>query len=67
MSDPIFYNAVLDLLVGDLKSEDELATVLNFLEHVKSVIGYLYWTRKFKQDREDDGKYLGYLGFDPVE
>jgi len=30
MSDRVFYNAVLDLLVGDLKSEGELATVLNF-------------------------------------
>lgn len=49
MNDNIPYNTVLDLLVGDLKSENELATVLNFLDHAKSVIQHLYWMQRFKK------------------
>ncbi len=67
MNEHISYDTVLDPLVGDLQSEDKLATVLNFLDHAKSVIEHLYWTRRFKNDREEDRKYLGFLGFDPVE
>ena len=52
MNENIPYDTVLDLLVGDLKSEDELETVLNFLEHSKSVIRHLYWAQKFKNDVE---------------
>ena len=67
MNDNIPYDTVLDLLVGDLKSEDQLGTVLNFLDHTKSVIRHLYWAQRFKQNREEDKKYLGCLGFDSVE
>lgn len=67
MNENIPYNTVLDLLMGDLKSENELATVLNFLDHAKNVIQHLYWIQRFKKDREEDRKYLGFLGFDPVE
>jgi len=59
MSENISYNTLLDLLVGDLKSDDELATVLNFLNHAKNVIRQLYWSQRYKKDMEDDGKYLG--------
>jgi hypothetical protein len=64
MNEQIFYNAVFDFLIGDLKSEEELTIVLNFLEHVKSVIWCLYWIRQFKKNREDDRRYLG---FDSVD
>ena len=67
MNNDKFCDIVFDLLVGGLKSEDELTTVLNFLENVKSVAWCLYWTRKAKKDQEDDKKYLGYLGFDSFE
>ncbi len=67
MNENIPYDTVLDLLVGDLKSEDELATVLNFLDHAKSVIRHLYWAQKVRNDLEEDRKYLGCLGFDPGE
>ena len=59
MSENISYDTLLDLLVGDLKSDDELATVLNFLNHAKSVIRQLYWSQRFKKDIEEDRKYLG--------
>lgn len=68
MNENISYNTLLDLLVGDLHSETELATVLNFLDHTKCVIRQLYWAQRFKNDHEEDRKYLGCLGGpDPVK
>jgi hypothetical protein len=64
MNENIPYDTVLDLLVGDLKSEKELLTVLNFLDHTKTVIRHLYWSQRFKKDLEEDQKYLGYLRID---
>jgi hypothetical protein len=64
MNENISYNTILDLLVGDLKSENELATVLNFLEHAKVIIRHLYWAQRFKNDLEEDQKFLGYLRID---
>lgn len=67
MNDNIHYKVILDFLVGDLKSEDELVTILNFLDHAKSVMRYLYLDKEFKKDIDEDRKYLGFLGLDPVE
>jgi hypothetical protein len=61
MNENISYDTILDLLVRDLKTEDELATILNFLEHAKGIIRHLYWMQRFKNDLEEDKKYLGYL------
>jgi hypothetical protein len=41
----ISYDTVLDLLVGDLKTEDSLAAVLNFLEHTASIIRLLHFAK----------------------
>ena len=48
MSKNIPYDTILDLLVGDLRSENELTVVLNFLDHTKTVIRHLYWDQHFK-------------------
>jgi hypothetical protein len=64
MNENIPYDTVLDLLVGDLKSEKELSTVLNFLDRTKAVIHHLYWSQRFKNDLEEDRKFLGYLRSD---
>jgi hypothetical protein len=64
MNGDISYDTVLDLLVGDLKSEKELSTVLNFLDHTKAIIRHLYWSQRFKSDLEEDRKFLGYLRID---
>ena len=48
MNEKISYEVILDFLVGDLKTEDSLATVLNFLEHTASVIRHLYWAKKLQ-------------------
>jgi hypothetical protein len=61
MNENIPYDTVLDLLVGDLKSKDELATVLNFLDHTKSIIRHLYWVQRLKNDMAEDKKFLGDL------
>lgn len=63
----IYHDTIVDLLVGDLKSENELITVLNFLDHIKTVINHLYWAKRFKNDHKEDRKYLGFLGFDSIE
>jgi hypothetical protein len=64
MNENIPYNTLLDLLVGDLKSEKELSIVLNFLDHTKAIIRHLYWSQRFKNDMEEDRKFLGYLRID---
>jgi hypothetical protein len=61
MNENISYDTVLDLLVRDLRSEEELATVLNFLDQAKSIIRHLYWSQRIKNDIEEDKKFLGYL------
>jgi hypothetical protein len=50
MNDKILYDVVLDLLIGDLKAEDKLVIILNFLDHAKSVIRHLYWSKPFQKD-----------------
>lgn len=50
MNQNIPYDTVLDLLVGDFKSPEELQIVLNFLDHTKSVLRLLYWSQKFKNE-----------------
>jgi hypothetical protein len=45
MNENISYDTLLGLLVGDLRSEDELAVALNFLGHAKTVIRQLYWAK----------------------
>jgi hypothetical protein len=60
MNENISYDT-LDLLIGDLKSEKELLTILNFLENVKTIIRHLYWSQRLKNDLEEDQKFLGYL------
>ncbi len=64
MNENISYDTMLDLLVGDLKSEKELSTILNFLENAKTVIRHLYWLQRCKNDLEEDRKFLGYLRVD---
>lgn len=54
VNEKISHDTILDLLVGDLKSEDNLASVLNFLEHTTSVIRHLYWAKRIS--RENKGK-----------
>ena len=61
MNENIYHDTLFNLLVGDLKSKDELATVLIFLDNVKTVINHLYWARQFKHDMEEDRKFLGCL------
>jgi hypothetical protein len=63
MNENISYDT-LDLLIGDLKSEKELLTILNFLENVKTIIRHLYWSQRLKNDLEEDQKFLGYLRID---
>jgi hypothetical protein len=58
MSEDISYDSILNLLVGDLKSEESLMHVLNFLEHTTTIVRYLYWTVRFKNNHEADKKYL---------
>ena len=50
MNENISYDTLLSLLVGDLRSEDDLEVVLNFLGHVKTVIRQLYWAQKGKKE-----------------
>jgi hypothetical protein len=50
MNENIPYDTVLDLLVGDLRTEDSLIAVLNFLEYTASVVRLLYWHTKFKNE-----------------
>ena len=49
---------ILNLLVGDLKSEESLMYVLNFLEHTTTIVRYLYWTQRLKNNHDEDKKYL---------
>ncbi len=53
MNDKISYDAILDLLVGDLKTEESLAAVLNFLEHTASVVRLLYWAKRISQENKE--------------
>lgn len=46
LNEKISYNTILDLLVGDLRTEESLAAVLNFLEYTASVIRHLYRAKK---------------------
>ena len=48
MSNNISYEVIKNLLMGDSKSDDELAIVLDFLEHTASVIRNLYWAHRIK-------------------
>ena len=64
MNENIAYDTILDMLVGNLKSEKELSTILNFLENAKAIIHYLYWSKRLKNDLEEDQKFLGYLRID---
>jgi hypothetical protein len=50
-------DAILNILVGDLKSEESLMYVLNFLEHTTTIIRYLYWTQRLKNNHDADKKY----------
>ena len=52
MSEKISYDTILNLLAGDLKTEDSLAAVLNFLEHTASVIRHLYWAKRLEGETE---------------
>lgn len=51
-------DSILNLLVGDLKSEESLMHVLNFLEHTTTIVRYLYWAQRFKNNHEEDKKYF---------
>ena len=51
-------DSILNLLVGDLKSEESLKYALNFLEHTTTIVRYLYWTQRLKNNHEEDKKYL---------
>lgn len=64
MIDNIPDDTILDLLVGDKKSEESLAIVLDFLQYTEVLIRHLYWAQKSKKDLKEDGKHLGYLGFE---
>jgi hypothetical protein len=61
MNENIYHDILFDLLVDNLKSKDELATVLNFLDNVKTLTQHLYWAKQFKQDMEEARKFLGHL------
>ena len=50
MNEKLSYDAILDLLVGDLKTEESLASVLNFLEHAASVIRLLHLSQGVNQE-----------------
>ncbi|HEX4045102.1 MAG TPA: hypothetical protein VHZ76_05495 [Gammaproteobacteria bacterium] len=63
MSDYISYDTILDLLVGDEKSEESLVIVLNFLQYTEILIRRLYWVQKSKEDLNADSNSLGFLGF----
>jgi hypothetical protein len=62
MNEDIYRDVLVNLLVGDLDSEDKLSTVLKFLDNVKTLTHHLYWDKRFKQDMEKDQKFLGDLG-----
>ena len=57
MNEPL-YDTLLSYLVGDFTSEDELAIVLNFLEHTTSTLRLLYWKQVAQSDakREAENK-----------
>lgn len=57
MNKDTYYDTLFDYLVGDLKSKEELAKVLNFLDNIKTIINHLYWARQFKQDLEKDREF----------
>lgn len=59
MNKNISYDVILDLLVGDNKSERELENVLNFLNHAVSIIRLLCWSQRFKNNQEEDRKCVG--------
>ncbi len=54
MNENISYETLLDLLVGDFKSEKELAVILNFLEHIKSIVRHLQWSQCLKNEKQED-------------
>ena len=54
MSEKISYNTVLDLLVGDLKTEEHLTVVLNFLEHTASVIRHLRLAQRINRESREE-------------
>lgn len=51
MNKNISYDTLLDLLVGDLKTEESLAAVLNFLEHTTSMVRLLYLSKRLSQEK----------------
>lgn len=53
MNDKKSYNEILDLLVGDLKTEESLAAVLNFLEHTASIVRHLYWAQRISKNNKE--------------
>lgn len=57
MSENISNESLLNCLVGDLKSEESLMHVLNFLEHTTTIVRYLYWMQRLKNNHEEDKKY----------
>ena len=56
MNEKISYATLLDLLVGDLKTEDSLAAVLNFLEHTVSIVRHLYWVQRISRENREKNK-----------
>lgn len=52
MNKKISLDPRLDLLVSDLKTEEDFAIILNFLEHTASVIRYLQWDKKCKNQEK---------------
>lgn len=58
MGEKINYDILLDILMGDLKTEDSLATVLNFLEHAASVIRHLYWAKRINRENSENKKVI---------
>lgn len=63
MNKSVPFETILDFLVGDKELEESLEAVLNFLQQAEIIIRRLYWSQKFKNDFEEDKKYLGFLGF----
>lgn len=46
----ISYDTLMSLLIGDLKTKQSLAAVLNFLKHTTSVVRTLYWSKCMEED-----------------
>lgn len=59
MNDNVSYNTILDLLVGDSTSVEELKIVLNFINRIGSVINHLLLAQKIKLANKSNNKFNG--------